>query len=94
MKDVYQLADLSSREILDTGADKPARLAVIGYPVSHSASPAMHQAALDAQGKDIRLHSARNPARAGGRGAQANEAARFYRLQCYCAAQVRGDGLL
>lgn len=54
MKDVYQLIDLSSREILDAGADKPARLAVIGYPVSHSASPAMHQAALDAQGKDIR----------------------------------------
>ena len=54
MKDVYQLADLSSREILDAGADKPARLAVIGHPVSHSASPAMHQAALDAQGKDIR----------------------------------------
>ena len=54
MKDVYQLADLSSREILDAGADKPARLAVIGHPVSHSASPAMHQAALDAQGKGIR----------------------------------------
>ena len=54
MKDVYQLADLSSREILDAGADKPARLAVIGHPVSHSASPAMHQAALDAQGKDVR----------------------------------------
>ena len=54
MKDVYQLADLSSRETLDAGADKPARLAVIGHPVSHSASPAMHQAALDAQGKDIR----------------------------------------
>ena len=63
MKDVYQLADLSSREILDAGADKPARLAVIGHPVSHSASPAMHQAALDAQGKGHPLHSSRGRAR-------------------------------
>lgn len=54
MKDVYQISDLSSRTILDTDADKPARLAVIGYPVSHSSSPAMHQAALDTQGKDAR----------------------------------------
>lgn len=54
MKNVYQISDLASREQLDLGADKPARLAVIGYPVSHSASPAMHQAALDDQGKDIR----------------------------------------
>jgi shikimate dehydrogenase len=29
---------------------KPARLAVIGLPVAHSASPAMHQAALDLRG--------------------------------------------
>lgn len=54
MKDVYQISDLSSREELDKGADKPARLAVIGHPVAHSASPAMHQAALDAHNKDIR----------------------------------------
>lgn len=54
MKDVYQIADLASREILDAGAEKPARLAVIGYPIKHSASPAMHQAALDAEGKDMR----------------------------------------
>lgn len=54
MKDVYQISDLYSRETLDHGADKPARLAVIGYPVSHSASPAMHQAALDEQGENVR----------------------------------------
>ena len=54
MKDVYQISDLSSRDTLDQGADKPARLAVIGYPVAHSASPAMHQAALDALGVDAR----------------------------------------
>ncbi len=54
MKDVYQISDLSSRSTLDQGADKPARLAVIGYPVAHSASPAMHQAALDALAVDAR----------------------------------------
>jgi len=54
MKDVYQISDLASRDLLDHGADKPARLAVIGYPVAHSASPAMHQAALDAAEVDIR----------------------------------------
>ena len=47
MKNVYSLEDLSARELLDSGADKPARLAVIGHPIAHSASPQMHQAALD-----------------------------------------------
>jgi len=50
MKDVYTLADLASRDLLDAGCDKPARLAVIGHPVAHSASPQMHQPALDAAG--------------------------------------------
>lgn len=54
MKAVYTLDDLASRELLDAGADKPARLAVIGHPIAHSASPKMHQAALDAQGIDAR----------------------------------------
>ncbi|MFK7909420.1 MAG: shikimate dehydrogenase [Akkermansiaceae bacterium] len=54
MKEVYHLADLDSREKLDAGADKPAKLAVIGHPVAHSASPQMHQAALDAQDIDVR----------------------------------------
>ncbi len=54
MKDVYQLSDLQSRELLDSGCDKPAKLAVIGYPVAHSASPQMHQAALDALGIEAR----------------------------------------
>lgn len=48
MKYVYYLADLESRDRLDEGAGLPARLAVIGHPVAHSASPPMHQAALDA----------------------------------------------
>lgn len=48
MKAVYQLTDLENRATLDAGAAKPARLAVIGQPVAHSASPVMHQAALDA----------------------------------------------
>ncbi len=54
MKEVYTLEDLASRELLDTGADKPARLAVIGHPVAHSASPMLHQAALNAAGIDVR----------------------------------------
>jgi shikimate dehydrogenase len=54
MKEVYTLDDLVSREVLDTGAEKPARLAVIGQPIAHSASPRMHQAALDALGINAR----------------------------------------
>lgn len=50
MKQVYPASDLSERSLLDAGADKPALLAVIGQPISHSASPRMHQAALDAAG--------------------------------------------
>lgn len=54
MKAVYTLADLTSRETLDAGADKPARLAVLGWPIAHSASPRMHQPALDAHGINAR----------------------------------------
>lgn len=54
MKEVYTVDDLASRELLDAGCDKPARLAVIGCPIAHSASPRMHQAALDAYGIDCR----------------------------------------
>lgn len=45
---VYTLADLESRDVLDADHSKPAMLAVIGFPVAHSASPRMHQPALDA----------------------------------------------
>jgi len=54
MKSVYSIDDLISRDVLDAGAGKPARLAVIGHPVAHSASPGMHQPALDALGIDAR----------------------------------------
>lgn len=50
MKEVYTIADLASRDLLDAGHEKPARLAVIGCPVAHSASPRMHQPALDEAG--------------------------------------------
>lgn len=53
-KDVYTITDLEDRSLLDEGADKPAKLAVIGWPVAHSASPQMHQAALDALNIDVR----------------------------------------
>lgn len=54
MKDVHTLEDLVSREVLDAGAERPARLAVLGYPIAHSASPRMHQPALEANGIDAR----------------------------------------
>jgi shikimate dehydrogenase len=54
MTQVYNLDDLGSRELLDAGTDQPARLAVIGCPIGHSASPVMHQAALDAAGMAVR----------------------------------------
>ncbi len=44
MKAVYTLSDLHEAAALP----KPARLAVLGHPVSHSASPRLHQPALDA----------------------------------------------
>ncbi len=52
--DVYTLNDLISRDRLDEGASKPAKLAVIGYPVAHSASPRLQQPALDAADIDAR----------------------------------------
>lgn len=54
MSELYTLDDLISRDRLDAGHDKPARLAVIGHPVAHSSSPRMHQPALDALGIDAR----------------------------------------
>ncbi len=54
MSRLYTFDDLLSREVLDAGHEKPARLAVIGHPVAHSSSPGMHQPALDALGIDAR----------------------------------------
>lgn len=54
MSQPYTLDDLLSRDRLDAGHSIPARLAVIGHPVAHSASPRMHQPALDAAGIEAR----------------------------------------
>lgn len=54
MPDVFTLNDLISRDRLDEGEAKPAKLAVLGYPVAHSASPRLQQPALDAAGIDAR----------------------------------------
>ena len=47
-RDYFTLQDLHDRGEIDSGFDSPAKLAVIGYPVAHSKSPLMQQAALDA----------------------------------------------
>ncbi len=58
MKDVYTLADL--KDWATTGvSESPLRLAVLGDPVAHSASPPMHNAALEKCGiaaRYTRLH--------------------------------------
>ena len=54
MKELYNLDDLSSRSLLDEGANQPARLAVLGCPVAHSLSPQLHQDALDEAGSGAR----------------------------------------
>jgi len=49
-----RIEDLGSREVLDAGHGKAARLAVIGHPIGHTASPVMQQAALDERGIGMR----------------------------------------
>ena len=46
MKAVYTLADLQAWEAVTADEPVPLRLAVLGDPVAHSASPQMHNAAL------------------------------------------------
>ena len=54
MKPVYTFADLQAWESATAGEHPPLRLAVLGDPVAHSASPQMHTAALSACGIDAR----------------------------------------
>jgi len=59
MKAVYTFADLQSWESVTAGEQLPLRLAVLGDPIAHSASPPMHNAALSACGLQMaycRLH--------------------------------------
>ena len=52
--EVYHLDDLLSRARLDAGAQRPARLAVLGRPIAHSLSPRLHAPALAREGVDAR----------------------------------------
>jgi shikimate dehydrogenase len=59
VKDVYTFADLRDWRAATADCDPPLRLAVIGDPVAHSASPQMHNATLAALGipaRYTRLH--------------------------------------
>jgi len=59
MKDVYTFADLQAWEEATADEPVPLRLAVLGDPIAHSASPQMHNAALAAYGigaRYCRLH--------------------------------------
>jgi shikimate dehydrogenase len=59
MKPVYTFADLQAWETVTADEKPPLRLAVLGDPIAHSASPPMHNAALQECGLSIgycRLH--------------------------------------
>jgi shikimate dehydrogenase len=54
MKDLYTIDDLRDWQNVTREAKPPLRLAVLGDPVAHSASPPMHNAALEKSGIDAR----------------------------------------
>jgi shikimate dehydrogenase len=58
-KELYTLADLQNWPAATSGVEPPIRLSVFGDPVAHSASPPMHNAALEKCGiaaRYTRLH--------------------------------------
>jgi shikimate dehydrogenase len=94
MKDVYTLADLEAWPQATANEAPPVKLAVLGDPVAHSASPPMHNAALAHCG--IAARYARLHIRAEELGAALRAAARqgFIGVNCTIPHKAAALGLM
>jgi shikimate dehydrogenase len=94
MKDVYTLADLEAWPQATANEAPPVKLAVLGDPVAHSASPPMHNAALAHCG--IAARYARLHIRAGELGAALRAAGRqgFIGVNCTIPHKAAALGLM
>ena len=64
---------------------------IFGYPIAHSISPAMHQAALDHAGIDATYDAWETPPNALARGVSMLRGDDYHGRECHSAAQAGGD---